>query len=110
MNPVKETLLWASQNPTLRERLPRLGFVRRSVQRFMPGETAEDAIEAATRMARDDSIPATFTRLGENTTELGKAAEAAGDYLRLLDRIDELDLDAEISVKLTQLGLDQDPA
>ncbi len=109
MNPVKETLLWASQNPTLRERLPRLGFVRRSVERFMPGETAEDAIEAATRMARDDSIPATFTRLGENTTELGKAAEAAGDYLRLLDRIDELDLDAEISVKLTQLGLDQDP-
>ena len=109
MNPVKETLLWASQNPTLRERLPRLGFVRRSVERFMPGETAEDAIEAATRMARDDSIPATFTRLGENTTELGQAAEAAGDYLRLLDRIDELDLDAEISVKLTQLGLDQDP-
>jgi proline dehydrogenase len=108
MNPVKDTLLWASQNPTLSERLPRLAFVKRSVSRFMPGETAEDAIEAAQRMATDDAIPATFTRLGENTTELAHAAEAAGDYLRLLDRIAELGLDAEISVKLTQLGFDLD--
>lgn len=74
----------------------------------MPGESAEDALSAAGRMAREDAIPATFTRLGENTTELSQAAEAAGDYLRLLDRIEELDLDAEISVKLTQLGFDQD--
>ena len=76
----------------------------------MPGETAEHALAAAGRLARDARIPATFTRLGENTADLAQAAEAAGDYLRLLDRIEELDLDAEISVKLTQLGFDQDPA
>lgn len=110
MNPVKEALLWASQNPTLGERLPRLRFVKRSVARFMPGETAEDAIDAAQRMSRDTGIPATFTRLGEHTTDLAQAAEAAGDYLRLLDRIEQLQLDAEISIKLTQLGFDQDPA
>ena len=111
MNPVKEALLWASQNPTLADpAAARMRFVQRSVARFMPGETAEDAIAAARRMARDAGIPATFTRLGENTTDLAQAAEAAGDYLRLLDRIEELGLDAEISVKLTQLGFDQDPA
>ncbi|CAN5760581.1 proline dehydrogenase family protein [soil metagenome] len=110
MNPVKETLLWASQNATLGERLPRLRFVKRSVARFMPGETAEDAIDAAQRMSRNTGIPATFTRLGEHTNDLSQAAEAAGDYLRLLDRIEQLQLDAEISVKLSQLGFDQDPA
>ncbi len=110
MNPVKGMLLWASQNSSLREQLPRMRFVKRSVSRFMPGETAEDAIEAAQRMARDLGIPATFTRLGENTNDLSQAAEASGDYLRLLDRIEELGLDAEISIKLTQLGIDQDAA
>ncbi|MDQ3210308.1 MAG: proline dehydrogenase family protein [Actinomycetota bacterium] len=110
MNPVKGMLLWASQNPSLRRQLPRMPFVKRSVTRFMPGETAEEAIEAAQRMAKDPGIPVTFTRLGENSTELSHAAEATGDYLRLLDCIEELGLDAEISVKLTQLGIDQDPA
>jgi proline dehydrogenase len=110
MNPVKATLLWASQNAFLRDRLPELRSVQRSVARFMPGESAEEALAAADRLAREAGIPAAFTRLGENTADLAQAAEAAGDYLRLLDRIEELGLDAEISVKLTQLGFDQDPA
>jgi len=110
MNPVKDALLWASQDPTLTTRLPRMRFVQRSVARFMPGESAEDALAAAERLIHDHGITASFTRLGENAIDLAQAAEAAGDYLRLLDRIEELALDAEISVKLTQLGFDQDPA
>lgn len=109
MNPVKGSLLWASESALLRRRLPQLRFVQRSVARFMPGEGAEDALEAAAGLAAE-GIPVSFTRLGENTDELARAAEAAGDYLRLLDRIEELGLDAEISVKLTQLGYDLDPA
>lgn len=109
MNPVKAALLWASEDPTLGRRLPRTRFLTRAVSRFMPGETAQEAIDAAQRLAGSAGIPATFTRLGEHTTELSQAADAAREYLRLLDRIEELGLDAEISVKLTQLGLDQDP-
>jgi len=108
MNPVKAALLWASESALLRARLPQLSFVQRSVARFMPGEGAEDALGAAGRLA-SEGIPVSFTRLGENTTDLAQAAEAAGDYLRLLDRIEELGLDAEISLKLTQLGYDLDP-
>jgi proline dehydrogenase len=93
----------------LREHLPRFRFVRAAVDRFMPGEAAEDALGAAGVLAERDGIAATFTRLGENVADLSQAADAAGDYLRLLDRIDELDLDAEISFKLTQLGFDLDP-
>ncbi|HWC72062.1 MAG TPA: proline dehydrogenase family protein [Actinomycetota bacterium] len=110
MNPVKAALLWASQSAALSTRLPRMRFVQRSVSRFMPGESAEEALAAAERMARGSGVAASFTRLGENTTDLAVAAEAAGDYLRLLDRIEELGLDAEVSVKLTQLGFDIDPA
>ncbi len=107
MNPLRGTLLWASGNATLRRNLPRFRSIRKTVSRFMPGETADEALTAAATLA-DEGIPASFTLLGENVTELAQATEAAGEYLRLLDRIDELNLDAEISVKLTQLGFDLD--
>jgi proline dehydrogenase len=107
MNPVKEALLWASQNPTLATRLPRMRFVKRTVARFMPGESADDAIEAATGLA-EQGLPTSFTVLGEHVTELSHATAATGEYLRLLDHIHEMGLDAEISVKLSQLGYDLD--
>ena len=109
MDLLRKGLLWASENRTLREHLPNFRFVRATVDRFMPGETAEDALAAAQRQFDADAIPVTFTRLGENVQELSQAADAAGDYLRMLDRIEELSLDAEISLKLTQLGFDLDP-
>jgi proline dehydrogenase len=109
VDPLRSGLLWASENAVLREHLPNFRFVRATVDRFMPGEGAEDALAAAQRLMEADGIPATFTRLGENVRELSQAADAAGDYLRTLDRIAELGLDAEISVKLTQLGFDLDP-
>jgi len=100
-------LLWASGNATLREHLPRFRAVHKTVARFMPGETADEALTAAQVLA-GQGIPAAFTLLGENVTELAQATDAAGEYLRLLDRTETLGLDAEISVKLTQLGFDLD--
>jgi proline dehydrogenase len=108
MNPLREAILWASESDTLREQLPRLSFVRRTVDRFMPGEAAEDAIEAASRLGHQ-GLPTTFTLVGENLDDLAQAAQTTGEYLRLLDRVQELDLDSEVSVKVTQLGYDLDP-
>ena len=108
MDPLRGTLLWASGNATLREHLPRFRAVRKTVDRFMPGETADEALAAAQRL-RADRLPTTFTLLGENVGGSAQATAAAGEYLRLLDRIQELGLDAEISVKVTQLGFDLDP-
>jgi len=107
MGLLRGALLWASENATLRERLPRIRAVRRTVDRFMPGESADEALEAALRLSHEE-LPATFTLLGENVDTPSQATAAADEYLRLLDRIEELDLDAEVSVKLTQLGLDLD--
>ncbi len=108
MDPLRGTLLWASGNAMLREHLPRFRAVRKTVERFMPGESADDGLNAARRLA-GEGLPATFTLLGENVDDLSRATAAAGEYLRLLDRIEALGLDAEVSVKLTQLGFDLEP-
>ncbi len=50
-----------------------------------------------------------LTRLGENLTRIEDADEVAAEYQRLIDGAAERGLDAEVSVKLTQLGFDLDP-
>ena len=94
-------------NPWLRYHLPRLGFARRAVLRFMPGEEPDSALRAGAQF-KQDGIAVVITRLGENITRLDEADEVAEDYLGLIASITAQGLDGEISVKLTQLGLDLD--
>jgi proline dehydrogenase len=89
----------------LQRNLPRLPFARRAVKRFMPGEDAESALNAASELRRV-GIAAEFTRLGENLTSPDEAAAVAEQYAELQTKIAAAELDGEISVKLTQLGLD----
>jgi proline dehydrogenase len=104
---MRRLLLWMAGNRRLREWVPRLWFARRAVRRFMPGEDAGAALDAAERFRRD-RIGVLFTRLGENLTRIDEADEVADHYLRLYDEIERRGLDAEVSVKLTQLGMDLD--
>jgi proline dehydrogenase len=104
---VRRILLWMARNRWLKERLPRLPFARRAVRRFMPGETTQDALEAAETF-RPPGIGVLFTHLGENLADLAAADAVAAHYHGLLDEIQARGLDGEISVKLTQLGLDLD--
>jgi proline dehydrogenase len=108
VNPLRDAILLAARNRWLGDHLPRLGFVRATVGRFMPGETMEEALEAAERLAAE-GIPVTFTYLGENVESAVDADAVAEHYLRLLDLIEGRSLDAEISVTPTHLGLDLDP-
>jgi proline dehydrogenase len=105
---LRHVLLWMARNRWLKEHLPRLPFARRAVRRFMPGETADEALAAAEPF-RAHGIGLLFTRLGENLADLGEAQEVTDHYHGLLDQITSRGLDGEISVKLTQLGLDLDP-
>jgi proline dehydrogenase len=74
--------------------------------RFVPGEHLDQAIDACRRLGAQ-GIGAVLDHLGENVEAPEHAAQAVADYLRAIERIqDERDLDAYISVKLTQLGLD----
>jgi proline dehydrogenase len=104
---MRRTLLWFARNQWLKQRLPRLGFMRRAVRRFMPGETMEDALAAA-RPLQAAGIGTLYTHLGENLTTLVEAEAVADHYVELVDRIVAGSIDGEISVKPTQLGLDLD--
>jgi len=105
---MRSLLLAASQNGWLREHAVNYPFVRRSVSRFMPGETLEAALAAAQSLRQKD-VASVFTHLGENVADRSEARQVTEHYLEVLDRIRELGLGAEVSVKLTQLGLDLSP-
>jgi len=105
MGLMRSLLLAASQNRWLRDHATQYSFVRGTVSRFMPGETLDDALGAAETL-RSKRIGTVFTHLGENIKDRGEAQQVAEHYLEVLKRIREKGLRAEISVKLTQLGLD----
>jgi len=104
---MRRVLLAAADNRWLRKNAPRIGFVRRAVSRFMPGEDAASALAAAAELAAS-GIRSIFTYLGENVTDLAEAQAVADHYVQLLDDIAARGLEGQVSVKLTQLGLDID--
>jgi proline dehydrogenase len=71
----------------------------------MPGEELDDALREGTRLGRR-GFGLVLTRLGENVASHAEAEAVSRHYTRALDRVAALALDAEISVKPTQLGLD----
>jgi proline dehydrogenase len=79
------------------------------VHRFVPGETVEDAIRAA-RVLEHNGLTETFDHLGENVTSLSEAEAATRDYLAVARALIESGVERNISLKLTQLGLDVDRA
>jgi proline dehydrogenase len=104
---MRNALLAGSQSVWLREKAMRYPFVRRSVSRFMPGERVEDAIDAA-RELKIAGITTILTKLGENVTSAVEADEVFAHYVDVMNRVKAAGLDAQISIKPTQLGLDFD--
>jgi proline dehydrogenase len=102
---MRSALLWASRNHWLARRFPDYRFAKAAVRRFMPGTTAEAALDA-TATFRTAGISTVLTRLGENLTELRAADDVFDHYASLIQMISARGADAQISVKLTQLGLD----
>ena len=109
MSVMRKVLLAMSTSPFLREQATKRAFVRTSVSTFMPGETIEDALQAATTL-KPQGITTILTRLGEGVTKLDEAERVTQHYLDVLDQVKAAGLDAQISVKPTQLGLDLDAA
>jgi len=108
MSIARSVLLWGSRNRWLAEQASRRAFVRRAVKRFMPGENLEAALGAAQTLATS-GIGSVLTELGENVTTLGDAKAVTDHYVMVLGHIAERKLPAQISIKLTHMGLDLDP-
>ena len=106
MSLMRSVLLAGAESAWLREKAMRWPFVRRSVSRFMPGETADEALAACRRQQERHGTGTILTHLGENLSSLAEADAVTAHYLELIDRIAAERLDIQVSVKLTQLGLD----
>jgi proline dehydrogenase len=102
---MRSVLLAISENRWMRERGPRLWFVRRAARKFMPGEAFDDMLRAADAL-RPLGIDAVFTRLGENVSDAAEASSVTRHYLEVLEAIAAKGIRCEPSIKLTQLGLD----
>jgi proline dehydrogenase len=82
---------------------------RTMARRFVAGESVEDGIRAA-RELNAAGLKVTLDNLGESVHNREEAVAAADTYLQLIDRIAEEKLDANVSLKLTQMGQDIDEA
>jgi proline dehydrogenase len=102
---LKDTMLYLARQEGIREFVIHNPAARRVARRFVAGETLGEAITAAHTLDRGH-IGVSLDHLGENVSDAAEAESAARDYSVILDRIQKEGVEANISVKLTALGLD----
>ncbi|MGA7188235.1 MAG: proline dehydrogenase family protein, partial [Candidatus Acidiferrales bacterium] len=102
---MRALLLRLSESKRLAPLMMHNGVSRRVARRFVAGETLDDAVVAAREVNRRLQL-ASLDLLGENVSDEDGARRAADGYLAIFDRIADEHLDANVSLKLTQLGLD----
>lgn len=101
----RNVLLRMSKSSWLADKVMTRPFAKRAVKRFMPGEEVSDALDAAQELV-PVKIGTVLTKLGENLTAEAEAHAVRDHYLDVFDQIKTRQLDAHVSVKPTQLGLD----
>jgi proline dehydrogenase len=102
---LRSTLLYLSNQPRVFRFVRNNGLAKRFARRFVAGETLDEAL-VAVRALNDKGIRASLDLLGESVTNEREARAAGNAYLGILDRIQGQHLDANVSVKLTAMGLD----
>ena len=100
-------LLWLSERPWMFRFVRANGLARRFASRFVAGESIDSAL-LALKDLNAAGISASLDLLGESVHSPGEARAAQASYLELLDRIRSAQADSNVSVKLTQMGLDID--
>lgn len=108
MSIARAILLHASRSKWLAEQFRRRSFAKRAIKRFMPGEDAGSALDAAAEFAKV-GIGTLLTELGEQIENVGEAAQVRDEYFALLDDIHARKLPTHISAKPTHLGMTLDP-
>ena len=96
-----------SERKSLRSAAEKTWAGQRLSRRFIAGTTIEEAL-AATRAVNQLGLSVSVDNLGENVTNPDEARHSAQHYHQMLDRMNEQGLDANVSLKLTHMGLDVD--
>jgi len=104
---LRDTLLYLSNQPRVFKFVRNSRLAKHFAKRFVPGETLADALDVV-RALNARGISASLDLLGESTNNEREARAARDEYICMLDRIHQARLDANVSVKLTAMGLDID--
>jgi proline dehydrogenase len=102
---LRKTLLYLSNQQKVFTFVRRNRFAKRMASRFVAGETVEEAM-VAVRALNARGITASLDLLGESVHREEEARGTAREYLTILDRIQSEKLDANVSLKLTAMGMD----
>lgn len=105
MSIMRTVLIALSHNKTVQNLIIRVPVSRRMARRFVAGETLEAAI-AAVKALNAQGMLATLDHLGENVASEAEAIAAANDYLVALEALYAAQVNCNVSLKLTQMGLD----
>jgi proline dehydrogenase len=102
---MRTLLLFLSRQRWLRRFMEHSAAARTLTRRFIAGNTLQEEV-AVCRQLNADGILATLDYLGENVTSVEEARTSRDTYLRSFDAIENEKLQASVSIKLTQFGLD----
>jgi proline dehydrogenase len=104
---LRAAFLWLSEQPQIFKFVRRNGLAKKLASRFVAGETVDEAITTL-RELNAGSLSASLDLLGESVLHAEEAQRACKTYLDVLERIHTAKANANVSVKLTQMGLDID--
>ena len=104
----RNALLYLSRHEGLKDFVTRFSPFQKMTARFVAGEDIEETI-AAIRRLNAAGCTASFDHLNESVTRVSETEEEVREYLKILARIDETGINSNVSIKLTQFGLDIDP-
>jgi proline dehydrogenase len=104
---MRQGLLWLSEQQKVFNFVRRNGLARKFASRFVAGETVQDAVRAAWELAKRGITPS-LDLLGESVEVEAEAVAARDQYLVMLDQMAAQGVEVNVSVKLTQMGLDVD--
>jgi proline dehydrogenase len=103
----RDALLWLSQREGLKDFATRFGFFKKLTTRFVAGDTIDEVVPLI-RQLNTENCTASFDHLNESVGSAAEAEQEVTEYLNILSKIDESQIDSNVSIKLTQFGLGLD--
>ena len=104
----RNALIYLSRQEGLKEFAARFRLFKKLTTRFVAGENIDEAV-AAIRELNSEGCSASFDHLNESVANAEEAEAEVREYLRILDQIDKTGIRSNVSIKLTQFGLELDP-